>query len=293
MIPNYSDIVCTHCFSNDHMRYDYVQGYILCIACGFISTRTIIVPSFTPSTPSYDEDLYAGGLGTYFDDKPKECSTDLFVKRGKSKIKHWGWTLKLSTRIISESLKIFGKMVEEGGARTRKKGGIRRKRRDINTMVASVLYLTARSEGQEVFIKDLENLTGRKKGKIYKEVSRNYLYFEFGRCEACNLAEIFGGKLDLKYPLIKKIKELTKKIDESGVLEGKTKRNIAGVVIYSEVKEKNLEEISKVADIDAKTIKNTYDELIGRFGKFGLEIKENESLETVVKKMEGWGMKEN
>ena len=149
MIPNYADILCSHCFSLDHMRYDYVQGYILCIACGFISTHSIFISSTTSSTSSYDEDLYAGGLGTYSDNRPKECSTDLFVRKGKSKIKHWGWTLKLSTRIISESLKIFGKMVEEGGSRARRKEGIRRKRKDINVMVASVLYLAARTEGQE------------------------------------------------------------------------------------------------------------------------------------------------
>ncbi len=142
-------------------------------------------------------------------------------------------------------------------------------------------------------MKELENLSGIERKQIYREGAKNSCYFNGGNCQASNFAEIFAEKLQLKFPEIKKLKDLTKKIEEVGVLDGKTKRNIAGVVIYSEIKEKNLQEISKIAEIDAKTIKNTYEELILKLSNLGLEIKENESLEEIVRKMEELQMKDN
>lgn len=296
MFVNKSDIVCSHCCADEKMRYDYHEGNVLCISCGYISARRFIDMTeeyrlFSENNGVkdprrvggiYDEELEDGGLGTYFGDFPCENPINLKINKGIKRLKDWGWLLKIDAKIITRSISIYKRILHENNEICR----------NIKALLAGLLFISAKIENSQIPWNNLENISGCSKNKIYKYIKKNYEYLPLNNglsaTQPHKLAELYAGKMNLAFPLVNKIISVAQYIERIGILEGKTSRNIASVVIFSETKanKSQLDQISQVANITSKTIKNTYDELISKFTKMGLEMTESETLDNIITRMD-------
>ena len=267
---------------------------------------------------TYNDHLITGGLGVQIEQKQskKHVRTSFnltsFGRQEKnyglwvSKIKAWGSCLGLQAKssIISGAIEKFerlsDKKIRVGGEK----------------LAAMALLWACKKEKHIPLAKAFENATGFKENKIWKIEKKikkkkvNEVKVEEPKCDSFEGESItfkekhvislnkqtseetpklfytkssvyavsFGNSLQLPFQIVKKMEELAVKIENSGVLDGKNPKNIAGVAMlavgHSVLK---ISQVAKVCEISAPTIKKTCKMLIPYLKDLGLG-EEHESI---------------
>lgn len=303
------DIHCKNCHNEENMRYDHVNGNILCISCGNIAQKKFI--DFTAeyrifsddngnggSDPNrvggiYNENLEDGGLGTFLHFTGERNNSHLFTNQinykhfeGVKKIKDWGFALGLENKIVKYAISNFEKF-----SNTK-----RSVFKNSDELLAAILFLSARSENSFLDLNELSNICGKEK----KDIKRCFWLIKKCGFKSKNLdktcmkpsyyAKLFADKLNLPPILTEKIKKIGEKIEEVGILDGKNPKNVASVIIYNETNcteetKKTFKEIALISDISDQTIKTTYEILLTKLGSLDLHFNEKTSLEDILKEL--------
>jgi len=301
------DIFCKDCKNQDSMRYDYREGNVVCISCGFIAVRRFIdftaeYNIFADNTDGIDprraggvinENLEDGGLGTYLEilGERKSYRNNFYGgnqkhSEGVRKLKTWGDMLGLEQKVMNMVIDNFEKLIM-------KKNIIK----NTDELLAAILFMTCRSEKSFLNIGDLEKISGKSKRNIKKcfwLIKRNFNRNSTNKettMKPSYFAKIFADKLNLPYFLIEKIKKIGEKFESVGLLEGKNPKNVASVIIYNEsncIEEtrKSFKEIAEISEISDSTIKKTYDHLLKKLGALEIQITQKESFEKVLEDLE-------
>lgn len=299
-----SDIVCTNCHNENSMRRDFKEGFILCESCGFISEKgfidhtaeyRIFSESSSGSDPRrtggiYNENLDSGGLGTMTDNQRDKASyyteksliglDEKKFFKGQKMLKDWCHGLHVEERILNTAMNNFEKLLKEK----------KMARKPLETMLATILFLASKLENNPINLAALENHANVSRDAIRKCANKIRKYMpSLTYTSPAVFAESFGSKLGLPQHLIGKAKELARKIDASGIFEGKNPRNIAGMVLCiisnyhgGETYKRNLQEISRESSIAENTIKSTLKMLIPKLVEFGYSEADKKKIESLL-----------
>ena len=127
------DLICNYCSNPDSMRYDYKDGNILCISCGFIAHKRFIdfkaeYRIFSEDNDGtdprrtagcYNENLEDGGLGTCLEkigDKKFQFRTCNNPSNAKyydaiNKLKNWANMLSLNLKTVNLAFENYERLL--------------------------------------------------------------------------------------------------------------------------------------------------------------------------------------
>ena len=287
MVEKLTSKECKHCGAIDKIVKDDVGGQIVCSHCGIVHQSRLIDETsewrnFSAETNNSSADpcrvgapvnnqLSDYGMTTNITNvsphgnlakwhtRTNMSSTDKSRQRGFISIREKQEPLHLSKVVTDISMQIF-KEVEE---RKSLKG------RNLEAVVAAVIFLASRELREVKNIGDIVSVTGTKKKDVircYRKIQKDLK----SRTEVnySSFVPPLGNKLGLDPVIISRSEELVAKMEERELLTGKQPNTVAGVAIYiialmepEKIKNLTIKEISKEANISDATIKNSFKEV--------------------------------
>lgn len=278
-------IACTDCGENVNIIEDFKNGYNICGRCGCVLGDRLIDEgsewrSFGDSNkvdPSrvgsannpfleseqLDTMISTGqGSNSYTLSKIQMKSymrgQDRALKNGLNLITAFAERAYMPKTIINQAQHIF-KSVE---------GKKLLKGKNLEGSVAACLYIACKLEDASRTFKEISVITGVQKreiGRCYKIIAREV--DTKGMVPSADIVSRFCSDLNLNLKIQRVATEISKKVQENGVLTGRSPDSIAAAVIYfvtglfPELKDVK-KDIQYVTNVTEVTIKNIYKDLL-------------------------------
>lgn len=282
-----SESYCDFCKRETEIKTDYVEGTRVCQSCGLVLERNLIDTTaeyriFSEGNSSGSDPRRVGGIYNYrladgglaldidggkndeFSKTMKKLNMrlndpeDRSLYKANSTIKKWCEALALNNQIVNKAEELFYTLDKE------KKSF---KGRSVDSLASAVLWIACRQcncplKPQQ--LSDVTNIPIKEMAKSYHLVKK---YFPcFSSVDAVTYCENFANTLGMSENMRALALNLTSKILEKRLVEGRNPRTIAATALYiismlSKDERKTLKEISNASDIAENTIKTCYREL--------------------------------
>jgi len=264
--------ICSYCKSINSLRVDHPHGEIVCTKCRVVVEDHLIEEIGTWDKTNVDgqlgglRDNYAqdSGLNTKIIPKGKghaqlsalhmkstSESGDKSLYRGSQLLINFGELLHLPSIVIDHCKNTLRKVIKDK----------KLKGRNLEALVVTILYVTAKAKGNPRNLKDVISKTQVVKKEMLRCIKLVNRFTSKDKCDVDDgIVEHICNRINLNNNIRAKAKQVLKNVLSKGILTGKNPYTVAGVAVLLVSKSLNPKvkesEIANTISLSESTVKN-------------------------------------